>query len=153
MSELAVIEGGKLSGDIREKVLKAEEIMLGMPQVDMPVKHHFSQGVYARELHIPKGTVLTGKIHKYPQLNILSKGEISVLTEDGIKRVQAPFHVVSPAGTKRIAYAHEDCVWTTIHGTEENDLEKIETHFIAQTEAEYLEFAEMLKLGDQKCLG
>jgi hypothetical protein len=67
-------------------------------------------------------------------LNILSKGEISVLTEDGIKRVSAPFHVVSPAGTKRIAYAHEDCVWTTIHGTEENDLEKIEAHFIAQSE-------------------
>jgi hypothetical protein len=152
MTELVVIEGGVTSPeDMRLKVMQVEAMMLQMPQVEMPVKHHFSQGVYARELHIPKGTILTGKIHKFPQLNILSKGEISVLTEDGIKRVSAPFHVVSPAGTKRIAYAHEDCVWTTIHGTEENDLEKIEAHFIAQSETEYLEFVKMI--GEQKCLG
>lgn len=146
-----VYEHGVLE-PMRSKVNRAEAVMLTMPQVEMPVKHHFSQGVYARELFIPKGTVLTGKIHKYPQLNILSKGELSVLTEDGIKRVKAPFHVVSPAGTKRIAFAHEDSVWTTIHGTEENDLEKIENHFIAQSEQEYLDFCKLLT-GEKLCLG
>lgn len=114
--------------------------MRKMPPVECPVTHHFSQGVYARELFIPKGTVLTGKIHKYHQLNIMSKGDLSVLTDEGIKRVQAPFTIVSPPGTKRIAYAHEDTVWTTIHGTDETDLDKIEAHFIAQSEQEFLEF-------------
>jgi hypothetical protein len=131
---------------LRETVLRAEAKMLDLPQLDLPVTHYFSKGVYARALFIPKGTVLTGKIHKYAQLNILSQGEISVLTEDGIKRVKAPFHVVSPPGTKRIAYAHEDCVWTTIHGTDETDLEKIEEQFIAQTEQEYLTFCKALEL-------
>jgi len=130
---------------LREKVFQAEEVMRTMPQVEMPVVHHFSKGVYARELHIPAGTILTGKIHKYPQLNILSKGEISVLTEEGVKRVSAPFHIVSPAGTKRIAYAHSDCVWTTVHGTEETDVDKIEAQFIAQTEVEYLDFCMALE--------
>ncbi len=129
---------------LRAKVYKAEEIMLKLPQVEMPVIHHFAEGVYARELHIPKDTILTGKIHKYSQLNILSKGEISVMTETGIKRVKAPFAIVSPPGTKRIAYAHEDCVWTTVHGTYEKDVDKIEEHFIAQNEAEYLEFRSLL---------
>lgn len=139
---------------MREKVQRAEAVMLTMPQLELPVKHHFSYGVYARELFIPKGTTLTGKIHKYEQLNILSQGEISVLTEEGVKRVKAPFHIVSPAGTKRIAYAHEDCVWTTVHGTDEKDLEKIESIFIAQTEQEYLEFCKALELkGEQPCLG
>lgn len=121
----------------RDKVQIIEAEMFKHEQIDIPVKHYFSQGVYAREITIPAGTMLTGKIHKYEQLNILSSGEISVMTEEGMKRVSAPFTVVSPPGTKRIAFAHTECVWTTIHGTEERDLEKIEAHFIAQTQEQY----------------
>jgi hypothetical protein len=130
----------------RSKVLGIEEEMRRFPQLDLPVKHHFSQGVYARELFIPKGTLLTGQIHKYEQLNIMSKGELSVLINGEWKRCRAPFHVVSPPGTKRIAYAHEDTVWTTIHGTEERDLVKIEAHYIAKSEEEYLLFTKQLEL-------
>lgn len=141
---------------IRSKIFALEAAMLREPSVyasggerdidDLcPVKHHFSQGVYAREMFIPKGTVLTGKIHKYEQLNIMSQGELSVLTEDGIKRVKAPFTIVSPPGTKRVAYAHEDTIWTTIHGTDETDLEKLEAHFVAQSEQEYISFCKALE--------
>lgn len=137
---------------MRAKVLKAEEVMKALPQVEMLVTHHFAEGVYGRELFIPKDTVLTGKIHKYSQLNVLVKGDISVLTEDGVKRVKPPFIIVSPAGTKRIAYAHEDTIWLTVHGTKETDIDKIEEHFIAQSEAEYLEFKALL-LEDKSCLG
>jgi hypothetical protein len=77
-------------------------------------------------------------------LNILSGGEISVSTQDGIMRVSAPFTVVSPPGTKRIAYAHTDCTWTTILATEETDPEKIEAHFTVATEKEFLEFSQAL---------
>lgn len=136
----------------RDMVQQAEAVMRELPQEDLPVKHHFSQGVYARELFIPKGVVLTGHIHKYPQLNILMSGDLTVWTENGMKRVKPPFLIVSPAGTKRIAYAHEDSIWLTVHGTEENDLEKIENHFIAKSEQEYLEFTQML-IGEIKCLG
>lgn len=128
----------------RLKVFALEEAMKReLDLVELPVKHYFSQGVYARELFIPKGTLLTGKIHKYTQLNIMSQGELSVSTENGVQRVKAPFTIVSPPGTKRVAYAHEDTIWTTIHGTEEKDLEKLEAHFIAQTEAEYLDFVKL----------
>src|SRR5687767_14598526 len=104
---------------MREKVFAIEAHMLNLPLVEMPVTHHFAERTYGRELFIPKGTVLTGKIHKYSQLNVLVSGELSVLTEDGIKRVKPPFIVVSPPGTKRIAYAHEDSIWLTVHGTPE----------------------------------
>lgn len=138
--------------EMRAKVNALEFAMSQHPDhvTKLPVRHHFAPGIYAREMHIPADMVLTGKIHKYPQLNILSKGEMSVLTEDGIKRVQAPFTVVSPAGTKRVAYAHTDCVWTTIHQTDETDIEKIEAHFVAQTEQEYVAFCAREQ---QKCLG
>lgn len=142
---IAAFKSQAASLSMREKILAIEEMMRSMPQVDFKVKHHFSDGVYARELFIPKGTLLTGKIHKYTNLNIMSQGDISVLTDDGIKRVQAPFTIVSPPGTKRIAYAHEDTVWTTIHGTGETDLDVIEEIFIAQDEFEYLAFCKAIE--------
>jgi hypothetical protein len=137
---------------MREKVFAAEDYIRQMPQLDLKLVHYFSPGVYARELHIPAGVILTGEIHKYRQLNILSKGSISVLLEDGVKRIEAPFTVVSPAGTKRIAYAHTDCVWTTILGTHETDIEKIRDYFIAKSEREWLDFCastSLLREGEQ----
>lgn len=130
---------------MREKVFAIEAEMRKRDMLDLPVRHFFSQGVYARELFIPKGTLLTGQIHKFQQLNIMSQGEMSVLTEEGVVRVKAPFTIVSPPGTKRIAFAHEDTVWTTIHGTDETDLEKIEAHFIAKTDDEFRVFIEQVK--------
>lgn len=123
--------------DALEATIKAE-----LAPVEIPVKHYFSKGVYAREITIPKGTVLTGFIHKYENLNILSKGEMSVLTEDGVITVKAPFTVVSPPGTRRAAYAHEECVWTTIHGTDEVDVDKIEEIFISHTPEDYRLFCD-----------
>ena len=131
---------------MRAKVNHIESLMRQMPQVDMPVRNHFSLGVYGRELFIPAGTLLTGKIHKYQQLNALCKGEMSVLTEDGIRLVKSGFIVVSPPGTKRIAFAHTDCIWLTVHATEKVDVAEIEQEFIAQSDAEYLEFCELARL-------
>lgn len=114
-----------------------------LQQVEIREINYFSKGVYAREIFIPKGTVLTGKIHKFENLNIMSKGDLSILMEDGsVKRVAAPFTVVSPPGTRRVAYANEDTVWTTIHGTDERDVDKIEEVFIAQTPHEFRLFCE-----------
>ncbi len=149
MNDLIVIEPKELS--TRDKVNALEAMMREMGPVEFPVTHHFGPGVYARELFIPKGSLIVGKIHKYPQINIMSCGDLSVLTEEGIQRVQAPFTIVSPAGTKRIAYAHEDTVWTTIHGTHETDLDKIESDLIAQNDQEYEEFCKLT--GETKCLG
>ena len=129
-----------LQSSIREKVFKAEKLMLQMPQRELEVKHHFSHGIYARELFIPKDTILVGKLHKYPQLNILSMGDISVLIDEKVKRIQAPFTVVSPAGAKRIAYTHDDSIWITIHGTDETDVDAIEETFTANSEQEYIDF-------------
>ncbi len=125
---------------LMRRVEAFEDQIRKLPEVELKVVHRFSDGVYARELHIPKGTVLTGHIHKYTNLNIMSKGDLSIRMEDGVKRVKAPFTVVSPPGTKRIAYAHEDTIWTTIHGTDETDIDAIEDHFIAHSCDEYEAF-------------
>lgn len=125
----------------RDKVFIAEEYMKQLPQREIETIHHFSKGVYAREIHIPADTYVIGEIHKFENLNILSKGKISVLTENGMEVICAPATIVSPPGTKRAAYAHTECVWTTIHGTDLKDVNEIKSVFIAGNEKEWLEFS------------
>ncbi len=106
--------------------------MLAEPQVEIPVSHYFSKGVYAREMRQPAGTIVAGKIHKFENLCIVSQGECSVISIDGPMRIKAPFTFVSQPGTQRLIWAHTDLVWTVIHGTDEKDLEKIEEEFISK---------------------
>jgi hypothetical protein len=101
----------------RAEISRLETHMLSMPQLEIQATHHFAKGLYAREIFIPAGTLLTGKVHKCEHLNIVSKGRIQVWTEDGMKEVCAPFTLVSRPGTKRVGLAIEDTVWTTIHAT------------------------------------
>lgn len=133
----------------RDKVNLIEDEMRKQPQISLSLKHYHANGVYARELFIPAGILLTGKIHKFSQINILSQGTMRVLTEDGIKEVSASFTVVSPPGTKRIAFAMTDCIWTTFLPTDETDPDKIEAEFTAASEEEYQLFLEQ---ETQKCL-
>ncbi len=138
--------------DWRGKLERLDALLAQVPQTYMPVTHRFSRGVYARELFIPAGTVLTGRIHKYSQINILLRGDISVLTEDGIKRIQAPFVIESPPGTKRAGYAHEDTVWMTICGTDTTDPDVLEDELTTRSYAEYEAFCTgLLEQGETKC--
>lgn len=93
---------------------------------DLPVKHTLSGGVYARQITIPAGIILTGKIHNFDHVNIMSKGDMTIMTDEGIKRLQAPYEGATKAGIRRIGFAHEETVWTTIHATNETDIETIE---------------------------
>lgn len=134
---------------LRARVLQFESEQIKKPQVELRVVHHFSHGVCARELHIPAGTDLTGAIHKFSNLNILSKGEMLVTTEKGIEHVKAPFTIVSPPGTKRAARTITDCIWTTVFGTNETDPEKVVDHFTTNSEQEYLAFSGTLILEEK----
>lgn len=114
----------------RAQIVALERHLLDMPALELEPVHHFAKGIYARELRIPAGTVLTGKVHRTEHLNVLSSGDITVWTEDGMKRLQAPATMVSRPGTKRVGYAHTDTVWITIHGTNETDLDALEAELI-----------------------
>lgn len=129
---------------VRGKIEHLETMMRQFGGVEIEPRHYFAKGLYAREIFIPKGTLLTGKIHKHEHLNIISKGEISVLTESGPQRIKAPCTIVSLPGTKRVGYAHEDTVWTTIHATTETEIDKIEAELIAESYDEYLAWLPVL---------
>ena len=116
-------------------------------QTGLPLKHSFAPGVYAREMEIPAGTLLIGKIHKHRHHNFLMKGSIIVLTEtNGVELLQAPLMIVSEEGTQRIGYAVTDTVWTTIHENKDNseDLDVIEKRTVVKTKAKYIEYKNKL---------
>jgi len=116
--------------EIRDSIASVESFALKQEQVEIPLVHHFSKGVYAREITVPEGSLIVGKIHKHQSMSIMSKGEMSIMSIEGIVRVKAPYTVVSEPGIKRLAYAHEETVWTSIHGTDETDVEKLEADLV-----------------------
>lgn len=120
----------------REQIERLEAQMRMMEQLPIEPVHHFADGLYAREILIRAGTILTGKVHSTEHLNIVSKGRIVVWTEDGMKEVAAPCTMVSRPGTKRVGFALEDTVWTTIHANPQNltDLVALELALIDNTQ-------------------
>jgi len=122
--------------EMRKMIADLEETLLKLPQLEVPIKEYFSNNVYAREMIVPKGSIVVGKIHRFQNLNILSAGEVTVFSIDGKMRVKAPFTFVASEGSKRVFYMHEDSVWTTILGTDEKDWKDIEKIFIAKDYAE-----------------
>lgn len=93
-----------------------------------PVLHHFGPDVYMRQMDAKAGTTVVSKMHSTEHFNILLKGAVSLITEDGIKTVYAGEVMLSQPGTKRIGYFHEDSSWLTIHpnSTNETDVDKLE---------------------------
>ena len=110
---------------------------------DCTLKHYFTPkdekygcSTYAREIFLPKGSFVIGKIHRHQHLNFISKGKVKVFTEFGEKHFEAPCTFISEVGLKRAVYAEEDTIWTTVHLTEfenESELDKIEQEVISPT--------------------
>ncbi len=108
------------------------------------VVNHFSDGIYCRELHMPAGTKIVGKIHKTKHLNTLAKGECLVITTEREKHIEAPCTFESVEGEQKAILAITDVVWQTYHVTDKTDLNEIERDVIVDNfeqldnKAEYL---------------
>lgn len=111
-----------------------------VPQVECPLKHFFSEGVYARECRIPAGTLLTGKIHRHRHNLLLTEGTVSFFDEaDGKpgRKMTAPQVAISLPGARRLIYAHTDCAFITIHDNPDNltDIAELENRLVITTDA------------------
>lgn len=125
---------------VRAQVNQLEAQLLTMPQVDCPVRHIFASGMYAREMTIPAGTVITGAVHKTQHITILSKGRIQVLREEGVIEMTAPSTFISSPGTKNAVHVIEEAVWTTFHPNpdDERDLDVLVPRYTTSTNADLL---------------
>lgn len=118
-------------GPTRVQVEHLQRVMSALPQAEIPTSHLFADGVYVREMRCLADTTMVGKIHKREHFFMLVAGSMT-LTGDGLapRRVEAPFVCVGRPGTKRVVYAHTDCVVMNIHRTDSQDLDEIEEELI-----------------------
>jgi len=134
--EIEVTQDRALQVGRREAILRLQDSIisggLDVGPAACPVKHHFAPGSYGREMTLPAGLVVVGKIHKHAHINVISKGRVQVFTEqEGVLELAAPCTFVSSPGTKRVVYVLEETVWTTVHVTDKTDLAEIEREVIA----------------------
>lgn len=112
------------------------EVIRKLPTIAPPVKHYFSDGVYAREIFMPETTIIVGKVHKTRHLNIVSSGICSVVTpirEFTVDASKFPVTFESYAGEQKVVYMHTEVVWTTIHLTNSKNVSDIEKEVIAES--------------------
>lgn len=96
-------------------------------QAVMPVTHHLEDGLYTREIFMPKGMLVISFIHKQNHPSFFLKGEMSLLMDTGeIKRIKAPMKIMTEIGTQRVAYMHEDCTWVCVYRTDAKTIEEAE---------------------------
>ena len=116
---------------VENKMMKSDKAMHGEElNAFNPLKHSFGHNIYVREIFNPQGELMVTKIHKYDHPYFLLSGEMSILDKEGEKRIVAPHYGITKANTKRIIFAHTDCIFVTVHATSETDLEKIEKEII-----------------------
>lgn len=96
----------------------------------LPLTHTFSDGVYAREVFMPKGMVVVGHIHNTTHLNIVSSGKAFLYINGEISEITAPYTFESKAGCRKILFILEDMFWTTIHKTDETNIKILENTLV-----------------------
>jgi hypothetical protein len=106
-------------------------------------KHSFADGIYIREMMMKQGQLGFSAIHKHSYGFFLLSGILASSKEEGIEEFVAPCYIISPQGAKRIVYAIEDCVITTVHANPTNtedldELAKINVVFDWDKYEEYL---------------
>lgn len=121
---------------VKEKIVAVEDWISTLPGAfhgdtdNCPLKHFFLDDAYMREITMPAGMLIVSKIHKKMHPFFVLKGDVSVLTENGIERLVAPYAGITPAGTKRILFTHEETVWRTVHATKGKTVKAVEKDII-----------------------
>jgi len=125
-----------MNNQLRELIVDFEAKIRGSATAidadDLPVKHSFAEGLYIREIFMRKNLLVVGALHKDSYFSMMISGDISCLTENGIKRLTGANQSIAPPGTKRFGYTHEDTVWTTVHPNPDNitDIDELERRMI-----------------------
>lgn len=99
----------------------------------MEQMHHFSEGLYAKQMELKEGSFAVQHKHNYDHLSILAKGKVRVLFEGNLsKEYTAPACINIVKDVNHAVYALEDSVWFCIHATSETDVDKVDKVLIKE---------------------
>ena len=97
----------------------------------MNTLHHFSDGLYAKEMRVPAGMAVVKHVHDYSHLSVLAKGTVTVIVDGAQMEISGPACLNIEAGKIHGVIAKTDVVWYCIHATDEKDPAKIDEVLIA----------------------
>ena len=99
----------------------------------MEQMHHFSEGLYAKQVELKEGSFAVQHKHNYDHLSILAKGKVRVLFEGNLsKEYTAPACINIVKDVNHAVYALEDSVWFCIHATSETDVDNVDKVLIKE---------------------
>ena len=111
---------------------------------ELPLEHFICNKTYTRQITLPKDIILTGKVHNFDHTSILSKGDVTIMTDEGVTRIKAPATWISKAGTKRLIYVHEETIWATIHQSEHTIVENLEKELVHESDLSWIDKSKLL---------
>lgn len=115
--------------------------------IDLPVKHTFHGFIYVREVFIPAGVTLVGRIHLFDHIEMLLSGDITVSTDrEAPERLKGYTVRKGNAGKKRAFYAHEDSVFATVHNSEQQEPDIMYDRLTCASVVEYEDYHVRLRV-------
>jgi hypothetical protein len=94
-------------------------------EADLDPEHFFTQGLYARKMHMPAGTQVPTHQHMYDHLSILAQGRVRVTVGVVTQEYRAPAMIEIKKDLVHTIRAVEDSVWFCVHATTATDLEQL----------------------------
>jgi mannose-6-phosphate isomerase-like protein (cupin superfamily) len=96
------------------------------------IKHHFSAGVYVREMTLEADHNVETHEHVYDHFGILGSGSVIVDLDGEMTVHHGPCVIEILAGKKHSIRAISDITWFCVHATDVADPEKIDEVLIVR---------------------
>ena len=128
---------------LENAMLASDDIRIAKGNSDMfPLKHSFSEGVYIREMFMPQGGLVIGKLYKISHTWFLLSGDLEVATDEGSEYYIGPCYVNAPEGTKRVLHAVSDVVFVNVYPNPDNitDTDRLEEILTCSSYKKYEEY-------------
>jgi len=121
-----------------EKVALLTYRFLQLPQTETGIRHLFQDKLYIREIAIPPGVLVVGRVHKLGHEMQLLKGSLVLLGPDGYSvGFQAPTSLRTGPGYQAVCFTLSNVVARTIHPNPEDvrDIEALEASIFESPES------------------
>lgn len=102
-------------------LFRLETEILAQPQVHMPIANEHCDGLLARSMFIPAGTIATGAVHRSEGFFLVRYGSLIIDTPDGPAVLPVGHMAITRVGCKRAVIALTDVVVTTFHPNPTNE--------------------------------
>jgi len=128
-----------------DKVALLTYKFMQLEQTGTGLEHIFEEGKYIREVKIPAGTLIVGRIHKVGHITQLLEGSVLLIGPDGFRMgVQAPYEIKTGPGFQMVCFTLSNIVARTVHPNPDDlrDIDILETQIFESP-------VELIRRGEQ----